>query len=487
MLSVVIPARNEPYLQKTIDDIFDKAEEDLEIITILDGYWPDPPLKEDKRVKVIHWTESRGMRKAINAGAKIAQGKYLMKCDAHCCFDQGFDKKLKADCEYDWTVVPRRYDLRRKTWERGDKIYDFQYITNPKDERYPMKGANWPEYAERVKVQEICDLMTSQGSCWFMHWQRFWDLGGLDDVNYGTMGREAQETCLKAWLSGGRYVLNRKTWYAHWKKNAGKHHPWRATYPKPVGDREKSRDYVIECFTKNNWPLQKRKFEWIIEHFKPVPTWHRRESLEPIRYIQETWKLGNAQDLPIELKGINRVDMYKLFKKCGYKRGAEIGVWAGRNAQDIVHEIPRVRLFLIDQYKDYRGARKPRGNSRHQKAEHQAHKAMKSHNVKFLKMKSEEAINHFKDGTLDFVYIDGNHLYDYAMLDILLWSRKVRVGGVISGHDYYNADKSRVGVKSAVDDYTRYHKINPWYITDMVKERERKKKNPRRSWFWVKQ
>ena len=52
------------------------------------------------------------------------------------------------------------------------------------------------------------------------------------------------------------------------------------------------------------------------------------------------------------------------------------------------------------------------------------------------------------------MYIDGDHSYSAVMLDIILWSQKVRDGGMISGHDYYRYQQ---GVKTAVDDYVRYH------------------------------
>ena len=45
-LSVIIPARNEPFLNKTVDGLFENAEEEIEIIVMLDGYWPNPPLKK---------------------------------------------------------------------------------------------------------------------------------------------------------------------------------------------------------------------------------------------------------------------------------------------------------------------------------------------------------------------------------------------------------------------------------------------------------
>jgi hypothetical protein len=79
------------------------------------------------------------------------------------------------------------------------------------------------------------------------------------------------------------------------------------------------------------------------------------------------------------------------------------------------------------------------------------------------------------DGSLDFVYIDGLHDFEAVILDIVYWSRKVRSGGIVSGHDYCWAFKS--GVIAAVDAYTRGLGITSWYLTN--KDREP-------SWLWVK-
>ncbi len=41
----------------------------------------------------------------------------------------------------------------------------------------------------------------------------------------------------------------------------------------------------------------------------------------------------------------------------------------------------------------------------------------------------------FDDGSLDFVYIDGAHDYNSAYADIVAWRDKVKVGGLVMGHD----------------------------------------------------
>ena len=56
-------------------------------------------------------------------------------------------------------------------------------------------------------------------------------------------------------------------------------------------------------------------------------------------------------------------------------------------------------------------------------------------------MTSEQASNLFADNSLDFVYIDGNHKYEYVLQDLNLWYPKVKQGGYLMGDDYLGYDK----------------------------------------------
>ena len=126
-LSIIIPARNEQFLSNTINDIFSKSQGPIEIIVVLDGYWPNPPLIEKNNLVILHKGTPEGMRPAINSAANIATGKYLMKVDAHCVFDEGFDVKLQKDCKEDWLVVPTRYSVDHEKWERTKVNNPIQY------------------------------------------------------------------------------------------------------------------------------------------------------------------------------------------------------------------------------------------------------------------------------------------------------------------------------------------------------------------------
>ena len=91
MLSVIIPSYKDPLLQKTIDSLLGNSElgKELEVIAVLDGYWPNPQLTDDPRLKILHLGKNRGMRGAINAGVAISRGEYIMRTDEHCVFGKG--------------------------------------------------------------------------------------------------------------------------------------------------------------------------------------------------------------------------------------------------------------------------------------------------------------------------------------------------------------------------------------------------------------
>lgn len=275
MVSVIIPSRNEIFLQKTVEDILGKARGDIEVIVVLDGYWPTPPLEDDNRLIIIHRGTSFGMRAAINSAVAIARGKYLMKCDAHCMFDNGFDTKLASYIRSNWIVVPRRKRLDAVNWciqEVGKPDVDYEYLS------YPNANGNWSEglhgkvWDKRKRTREnilIDDNMSAQGSCWFMFKSYFHELELEDEANYGTFSNEFQEIGLKCWLSGGRVVTNKKTWYAHFHKDKeiGR------GYSLGAGQIEKAAAYTNRWLTNTAWHKQTLPLSWLIERFWPVPGW----------------------------------------------------------------------------------------------------------------------------------------------------------------------------------------------------------------------
>jgi len=75
-----------------------------------------------------------------------------------------------------------------------------------------------------------------------------------------------------------------------------------------------------------------------------------------------------------------------------------------------------------------------------------------SHRRIILVSDSLTCAHYIKDHSLDFVFIDAHHSYEAVRDDMNAWYRKVRKGGVFSGHDYGSPGR-RFGVRRAVDEF----------------------------------
>lgn len=76
--------------------------------------------------------------------------------------------------------------------------------------------------------------------------------------------------------------------------------------------------------------------------------------------------------------------------------------------------------------------------------------------VEFLQMTSMEALHRFEDESVDFIYIDALHTYDEVMEDMACWWKKLKVGGVMGGHDYCHYQP---GVIKAVNEFVENNKL----------------------------
>lgn len=275
-VSVLIAARNEPYLQRTITDAFNKAEGELEVIAVLDGYRPS--IEDHKNQILIYHPEWIGQRQAINQAAKLATGKFIFKVDAHCIFDKGFDIKLADDCEYDWTTVPTRHGVIEDKWKKRGGVVNYMRMTSPSERGdLGLRATAWYQYRKRPCAAEVLsDIMILQGSGWFLHRERFWELGGMDE-KHGHWGAMGCEMACKTWLSGGRLVRNKKTWYAHWQRGRRKPESRKGSQPRfyylPRETVRIAHAYAKDLWFNNKWPKQEREFKWILDKFAPLLGW----------------------------------------------------------------------------------------------------------------------------------------------------------------------------------------------------------------------
>jgi len=135
--------------------------------------------------------------------------------------------------------------------------------------------------------------------------------------------------------------------------------------------------------------------------------------------------------------------------------GAEIGVDSGTNALNILKYLDITKLYLIDVWKGYsrlNGSGVIGDDLIAQKCFERARNLLKDYNDKIVWIRdySENAHKLIRDEELDFIYIDGNHRYEWVKRDIELYFPKVKIGGLVAGHDYKSEEP---GVKRAVEEF----------------------------------
>lgn len=280
-LSIIMPGRREPFMQKTIDSFLTVSElgDDVEIFAVLDGPTMTEPIG-DKRLKVIRIRE-QGMRAAINAGLAAATGDFVMKLDAHCAFGGSFDKNMVENCPEDRLLIPRRFSLDDTNWNRNriQPARDYHYLCFPavSSYGYAMTPQKWGKKEDAI----IDDTMSFQGSCWLANREYFMSrVGYLDDrkETYGSFAAEQLEIGLKYWLGGGEVKVNKDAWYAHlWKMP--RHYDSGEFEKKGHRQFRKGWYWATKHWINNEEPGMIHPFSWLLEKFWPVPSWPEDRNL----------------------------------------------------------------------------------------------------------------------------------------------------------------------------------------------------------------
>ena len=157
-----------------------------------------------------------------------------------------------------------------------------------------------------------------------------------------------------------------------------------------------------------------------------------------------------------EIKISSRNELPQFFIDMGYKVGAEIGVCKGEFSEKIARV--GLKLYAIDPWKVYKEYIEPGGQARFDFLYEHTQRTLKPYpNCTIVRKTSMEAVGDFADESLDFVYIDGNHDFRYIAEDLAEWSKKVRKGGIVSGHDYQI-------VGSVLNAYLESYKIPNCYL-----------------------
>ena len=160
--------------------------------------------------------------------------------------------------------------------------------------------------------------------------------------------------------------------------------------------------------------------------------------------------------------------------------GAEIGVHMGDFSQRMLDHVSPKELHLIDpwehhtsaeyRYAWYGGAAK-RGQDemdlRYASVCNRFSNEIDAGRVEIHRGYSKEVLEKLPDEYLDWIYIDGNHLYEYVLQDLELSLTKTKPGGLITGDDYTEGGWWQGGVKKAVDEFAGRESV------DLVEVRHR--------------
>lgn len=179
---------------------------------------------------------------------------------------------------------------------------------------------------------------------------------------------------------------------------------------------------------------------------------------------------------------VNRTELAQYMNSLGFKKGVEVGVARGDNAEMLCREIPGLVLWCVDPWCEYRGNNRGGSQRKHDNNYNQTVTRLKPYNVMIIKDTSLNAVGLFKDESLDFVYIDGNHDYKFVLEDIQAWYPKVKKGGIVSGHDYYQFKDS--GIIEAVTEFLKDHPELELNLTDNNHDPDYDERHP--SWWFIK-
>lgn len=148
---------------------------------------------------------------------------------------------------------------------------------------------------------------------------------------------------------------------------------------------------------------------------------------------------------------------------------AEVGCYQGDFSKEILKNLTPKEFHMVDswgrhlpQYKDYRFLEK---NDGWEKLYDEIKRNFNLKNVCIHRKQSMECVNEFPDKYFDFVYIDADHSYQSVKNDILAWSRKVKDGGILSGHDYImNSVKQALEEVRGEDYFLTKERMKSWFF-----------------------
>ena len=208
--------------------------------------------------------------------------------------------------------------------------------------------------------------------------------------------------------------------------------------------------------------------------------------------ISEGLGLTPEKGRVVEIPNVGRDDLPKFLAENGYTKGAEIGVYKGEYTEKLLEA--GLKVYGVDPYLAFDDYDMPNRDFQGRQDElfQMLLQKLVPRYPKFTPVRkySMDAVKDFDKGSLDFVYIDGHHGFKYVAEDLWEWSKIVRPGGIMAGHDYaYHAEKANdpciIQVRYALDAWIEIHNIQPLYILGRRYSDPGEIRDKWRSWMYI--
>jgi len=182
------------------------------------------------------------------------------------------------------------------------------------------------------------------------------------------------------------------------------------------------------------------------------------------KIIKALLRMSYSAGMPVFL---NRGEIpYILNRKGLVNAGVEVGVYYGQYSEYLLTHWKGKTLYSVDAWGQYVA---PGTTTLPAEEFARIYESARrrltpfGERSKIIRQLSTVAAQSMGDGTLDFVYLDAGHDYASVLEDLQAWAPKVRPGGMLAGHDYWDGSSGAVpvyGVKKAVDEFAKMHGLS---------------------------
>lgn len=218
--------------------------------------------------------------------------------------------------------------------------------------------------------------------------------------------------------------------------------------------------------------------------------------MNALEYIRDKYNINiNQRRQPVEIPNVTRDELGVMIRELGYMNCAEVGVERGIFSEILLDANPMMHLMSVDAWEAYKGYRDHMVQDEMDELHSDTIERLKRFqpHSKIVKGRSVEVAKDIPDESLDFVYIDANHEYAKVVEDIAAWEPKVKVGGIIAGHDYIKrrTNSYLMHVIPAIHGWCDAYQIRPLFVLGRKEAKantdpNRELRDSTRSWFYVK-